>query len=36
MMQDHLYKDFVKMEKEHSKVVEDLKTSARTAEDDLR
>ena len=32
-MQDHLYKDFVKMEKDHSTVVDELKVAARNAEE---
>jgi len=36
LMQDHLYKDFVKMEKAHSKDVEDLKNKAKESEDELR
>ena len=32
-MQDHLYKDFVKSEKDHSKVVDELKVATRQAEE---
>ena len=30
-MQDHLYKDFVKMENDHAQVVDELKVGARNA-----
>lgn len=30
-MQDHLYKDFVKMENDHANVVDELKVGARNA-----
>ena len=33
LVQDHLYKDHVKMEREHEKAVEELKTSAKLAEE---
>ena len=35
LMQDHLYKDFVSMEKEHAKKTESLKEAAMMAEESL-
>ena len=35
LMQDHLYKDFVKMEDDHAKVVEDRKLAAKNANEAL-
>lgn len=32
-MQDHLYKDYTRMEKEHGRIVDELKTTARKAEE---
>jgi hypothetical protein len=34
-MQDHLYKDYVDMEKSHAKVVDDLKVEARNSKEEL-
>lgn len=34
-MQDHLYKDFVKMENDHAKQVDSLKVAASSAEAEL-